>query len=317
VSFIIYKKEVLPWGKRRIYFFGFKYEYVSNIKKQYENLIYSLETFKSLTDITQLKKATGELRENQIQLVHFAKQTYEELKNKHIHPFLIAGSLVGLLRHKGFVPWDDDIDFALPRDQFESLKVYLKSRYYEIDNSKINVKNRKKYFIFLDSEIKKKSKKILFVNFYTHIKMIYGESIHNSVSIDFFPLDYINENANIKAYKHFSGKINSMVRKIKWVNSILINLDQYMKQSGLFSEVPTSKMYYGFDNLDATKRTHTVFYDTNTIFPLKEALFEDEVFLIPNQPEKFIKVMLNGDYFDYPSDVGLSSHRQEIRKFLD
>lgn len=41
--------------------------------------------------------------------------------DNNIEYFAISGTAIGAVRHQGFIPWDDDIDVAMPRDDFEKL----------------------------------------------------------------------------------------------------------------------------------------------------------------------------------------------------
>ncbi len=43
--------------------------------------------------------------------------------------FLYYGSLIGAVRHKGMIPWDDDIDLAMPRDSYDKLKTISWEKY--------------------------------------------------------------------------------------------------------------------------------------------------------------------------------------------
>lgn len=47
-------------------------------------------------------------------------KNFIEICEKHnLRYYFIGGSLIGVLRHKGFIPWDDDIDIGLPRKDYE------------------------------------------------------------------------------------------------------------------------------------------------------------------------------------------------------
>ena len=85
------------------------------------NLAEQLQYMKEHCDIFHLKPATGELRQQQLRLLDFAKEFLHWVEPLKIKPFLSGGNLLGALRHHGFIPWDDDMDFYLMRSDYEKL----------------------------------------------------------------------------------------------------------------------------------------------------------------------------------------------------
>lgn len=76
-----------------------------------------------------------EVKELQITML----KEFDYFCRKHnITYYLAYGTLLGAIRHKGYIPWDDDIDVMVPRDQIDRLKNLFKSERYkliDVDNA--------------------------------------------------------------------------------------------------------------------------------------------------------------------------------------
>ena len=61
------------------------------------------------------------------QLTLFTLDTFTGFCEKHgLRYYFTGGALIGVLRHKGFIPWDDDIDIGMPRRDFDRFHELIK-----------------------------------------------------------------------------------------------------------------------------------------------------------------------------------------------
>ena len=64
------------------------------------------------------------LREVQLGELEILKRLDSICREQGLKYFLYAGTMIGAVRHKAFIPWDDDIDVAMPRRDYDRLMAW-------------------------------------------------------------------------------------------------------------------------------------------------------------------------------------------------
>ena len=68
------------------------------------------------------------MNELQIKLLQMLKWFHEYCAENSLRYYIIEGTVIGACRHKGFIPWDDDIDIGMPRADYNRLMKIFRKR---------------------------------------------------------------------------------------------------------------------------------------------------------------------------------------------
>lgn len=75
----------------------------------------------------QMPKATGRLRNIQLAENYILRRVKEVCDNNGMELFLVGGTLMGAVRHKGFIPWDNDVDIGMLKHDYLKLRTLLEN----------------------------------------------------------------------------------------------------------------------------------------------------------------------------------------------
>jgi len=81
-----------------------------------------------------MNTASDTLRKLQLTELCILKKFIKICEENGLRYYLCGGTLLGAIRHKGFIPWDDDIDIAMPREDYIRFNEVYKEKYHETDD---------------------------------------------------------------------------------------------------------------------------------------------------------------------------------------
>ena len=146
----------------------------------------------------------------QDKILFILKEFISICEENNLTYYALGGTLLGAVRHKGFIPWDDDIDIGMPREDYEKFKKVapdlLPSNYKFLSE---DTPGYKKAF----SVIRDDSTKII---------MNYSkEELVESLWIDVFPLDGMPSNKLKKKIHSFRYLYTRMMVQLSQFNSLV------------------------------------------------------------------------------------------------
>lgn len=233
--------------------------------------------------------------------------------------FICGGTMLGYVRHGGFIPWDDDMDVAMLREDYDKFRAHaaalLDERFF------LQTRESDPNIPYLFTKIR--------INGTEYITS-YNErrDFHKGICLDIFPFDFLPKGETAqrefakavrrRARRHhkvvnrqqpepiydgpassleerwfrFFGKVH---RWVYWHIPLTVTQHHYIS---LATKYNRDAKRVGLDTVGSFTPTYT-YASLDDLLPYRDVTFEDIVVKVPNRPEVFLE-MQYGDFMQLP-----------------
>lgn len=260
-------------------------------------------------------------------LVEILDYVYGVCEEHGLTCLLVYGTALGAYRHDGFIPWDDDVDVAMPRDDYNKFLQIMKEKkddLFELQNED----NEKNYFLGF-AKVRKKN-------------TVFIESIaeklyqNNGIYIDIFPLEYV-ENPNTvgyklkqilieyllhilrvsackELYKQKKGRLGYCLEWLISLPAMIIPRKKLVKMlnAAMAGKTPREKANY-LAQYDTARSGQVMPY--STYLPAKKHIYEGKYYNIPNEIEAYLTRIYGDTFMELPPEEKRHTHEPIELKF--
>ena len=274
-----------------------------------------------------MENSQQHLNDTQRYILHVLREVTRVLEDLNIPYFMQGGTMLGAIRHDGFIPWDDDVDLGIPRADYDRLLKEVSARLPE--NLELRTYDDETDHHYYFARIVDKRYQIR--------RMGSIEERLENIWVDLFPLDGMPngcvsrqwhkmrllmtrlkfhlscfEKVNIKRpgrplVERIIIRIAMITRVGKWWNT----RKQLDKMDRLLKKYPPEKSKYLVNFTGQTSFKFNELFKKEVYGKGKEYPFEDMVLVGPEQYDAYLK-SLYGDYMTPPKEEDRNAHAAEL-----
>lgn len=262
-----------------------------------------------------LPQATGTLRKIQLAGLILLIKFDQICRDNNIEYWISFGTLIGAVRHNGFIPWDDDTDVGMLREDI-----------YKLQNA---LKDNKDFYVDEFYAVRHSFPSNLNHNYQFHFA-----KKGTPYSLDIFVYDYTDKLDNTVIEKLKNTKKQMGDESLSLVSRIDTKIKErekskqygdefqklfekyYCEQKRIIGDVEQRKyMIWAIDNTMYAP-AYRSYLPTTYVFPLTEIEFEGHSFMAPNDPEAYANILFK-DIYRIPDDILSHTHFTLTDKQID
>ena len=227
---------------------------------------------------------------------HVLRETVKVLEKHNLKYIMFYGSLLGTVRHGGFIPWDDDLDIAMPRADFEKFReiaktelpaeLFLQDYTTDVEYPAVVAKVRN-------------SNTTLIENGYKYLRKMNHGIFMDIFVADFYEPSFANK-IRLKLVHVFTGIL--LAQKVWTVNPVKKAVAKLFPRNLLFRRI--EKMLKHLDCKNVGKHyllDNTKVFDKSIFEDTVEMAFDGFNVCVPKEYDAIL-TSLYGDYMQFPPE---------------